>query len=236
MIDWRLSDEPVNTANPGEEGLSDEERKNVRCKIFFGYTSNLISAGTREVIRYLFQHSMIDVAVTTAGGIEEDLIKCMADTYMGDFTLSGKVLRQRGLNRIGNMLVPNDNYCKFEDWIMPILDEMLKEQQEDGVVWTPSKMIWRFGKEINNPDSVLYWAYKNQIPIYCPAITDGSIGDMIYFQTFKNPGLILDLVQDIRAMNDEAVCASPSKTGMLICGGGLCKHHICNANLMRNGA
>ena len=26
------------------------------------------------------------------------------------------------------------------------------------------------------------------------------------------------------------------RSGMLICGGGLVKHHICNANLMRNGA
>lgn len=47
----------------------------------------------------------------------------------------------RGLNRIGNMLVPNSNYCKFEDWIMPVLNQMLKEQQELGTNWTPSK-VW----------------------------------------------------------------------------------------------
>jgi deoxyhypusine synthase len=38
------------------------------------------------------------------------------------------------------MLVPNSNYCLFEDWIMPLLDDMLKEQQEQGTVWTPSKV------------------------------------------------------------------------------------------------
>lgn len=37
-------------------------------------------------------------------------------------------------------------------------------------------------------------------------------------------------------MNSEAVHASPRKTGMIILGGGLPKHHICNANMMRNGA
>jgi hypothetical protein len=52
----------------------------------------------------------------------------------------GKELRAQGLNRIGNMLVPNSNYCLFEDWIMPILDQMLLEQKEQGVVWTPSKV------------------------------------------------------------------------------------------------
>lgn len=34
---------------------------------------------------------------------------------------AGKGLRSRGLNRIGNLLVPNDNYCVFEDWINPVL-------------------------------------------------------------------------------------------------------------------
>lgn len=74
---------------------------------------------------------MVDVIVTTAGGIEEDLIKCLAPTFKGDFALAGAYLRSKGLNRIGNLLVPNDNYCKFEDWIVPIFDQMLKEQIED---------------------------------------------------------------------------------------------------------
>jgi len=131
-------------------------------------------------------------------------------------------------------LVPNDNYCKFEDWVIPILDSMLEEQTSRGFIWTPSKMIARFGKEINNPESVYYWAYKNNIPVFCPALTDGSLGDMIYFHSYKNPGLIVDIAGDIRSLNNEAIYAR--HTGMIILGGGLIKHHICNANLMRNGA
>ena len=70
----------------------------------------------------------VDCIVSTAGGIEEDFIKCLASTYLGDFALSGRDLRLKGINRIGNLLVPNDNYCKFEDWLNPILDQMLEEQ------------------------------------------------------------------------------------------------------------
>jgi len=104
--------------------------------------------------------------VTTAGGVEEDLIKCLAPTLVGDFTLSGKDLRQRGINRVGNLLVPNDNYCKFEDWIMPIFDEMLVEQKTKGAHWTPSRVIQRLGKEINNPDSIYYWAAKVKLSFF----------------------------------------------------------------------
>lgn len=78
----------------------------------------------------MFLMLKVDCIVTTAGGVEEDFIKCMADTYQGEFSLRGRELRDKGINRIGNLLVPNDNYCKFEDWLMPILDQMVKEQKE----------------------------------------------------------------------------------------------------------
>ena len=59
---------------------------------------------------------MVDVVITTAGGIEEDFIKCFRPTYMGDFNAhKGKDLRLKGINRIGNLLIPNNNYCKVRD-------------------------------------------------------------------------------------------------------------------------
>lgn len=77
---------------------------------------------------------------------------------------------------------------------MPIFDHLLKEQKENNVVWTPSKLITRLGEKINNPESIYYWAAKNKIPVFCPALTDGSLGDMLYFHSYKNPGLILDII------------------------------------------
>nr|XP_045235827.1 deoxyhypusine synthase isoform X2 [Macaca fascicularis] len=193
MIEKKL--EPLSQDEDQHADLTQSRRPLTGCTIFLGYTSNLISSGIRETIRYLVQHNMVDVLVTTAGGVEEDLIKCLAPTYLGEFSLRGKELRENGINRIGNLLVPNDNYCKFEDWLMPILDQMVLEQNTEGVKWTPSKMIARLGKEINNPESVYYWAQKNHIPVFSPALTDGSLGDMIFFHSYKNPGLVLDIVE-----------------------------------------
>jgi deoxyhypusine synthase len=233
MISWRLSDEPVKE-DESDLFIDPEVRKKVRCKIFLGYTSNMISCGVREVIRYLAQHRMVDVIVTSAGGIEEDFIKCLADLYHGDFHLPGAELRRKGVNRIGNLLVPNENYLKFEEWIMPQLDKILAEQKQKNKIFGPSKIIKRLGKEINNENSVYYWCWKNKIPVFCPALTDGSLGDMIYVHSFKNPGLIVDIAQDIRKINSETVWAK--KAGIIILGGGLVKHHICNSNMLRNGA
>lgn len=216
------------------EHINEKYKPKTNCTIFLGYTSNMVSAGIREIIRFLVEHKLVDVIVTTAGGIEEDFIKCMGSTYLGDFKLKGEALRKQGLNRTGNLIVPNSNYCLFEDWFQPILAEMVKQTKENGVNWTPSKMIALMGKTINNPSSIYYWAYKNNIPVFCPAITDGAIGDNIYFHLYKNPELRVDIAEDILHINNISVHSK--NTGMLIIGGGLIKHHICNANLMRNGA
>ena len=137
--------------------------------------------------------------------------------------------------------MPNDTYCKFEDWLRPILHKMhdevdAKASTDDAFHWTPSSMIdsVQGRRSMILPSSVYYWCHKNQIPVFCPAITDGSIGDMFYFHSYKRPGFIVDIARDIRLINDEAVKAKA--TGMIIIGGGLVKHHTCNANLMRNGA
>ncbi|KAF6231297.1 hypothetical protein HO173_010440 [Letharia columbiana] len=216
-----------------------------KTTLFLGYTSNLVSSGLRATLRYLVQHAHVSAVVTTAGGVEEDLIKCLAPTYLSSFGADGADLRRRGMNRIGNLVVPNSNYCAFEDWVVPILDAMLAEQEaskrtaprdEDRLVWTPSAVVARLGAEIADESSILYWAQRNSIPIFCPALTDGSLGDMLYFHSFRSAPAVLDIsiTRDIRKLNDIAINAR--RAGMIILGGGLVKHHIANACLMRNGA
>ncbi|CAA9997246.1 unnamed protein product [Nesidiocoris tenuis] len=228
MLDCRERPLSPNSLDTLEEDYFIQRRTN--CTIFLGYTSNMVSSGIRDSIRFLVQHKMVDCIVTTAGGVEEDLIKCLAPTYVGDFNIDGRILRDKAINRIGNLLVPNDNYCKFEDWVMPRLDALLDEQKKKGKVWSPSTIIERLGHEINDSNSILYWAAKNRIPIFCPALTDGSLGDMMYFHSYRNPGLVIDILQDLRRLNRIAV--KSTNTGMIILGGGVVKHHICNANLM----
>ena len=229
----------------------DPNDSSVRTTIFLGYTSNLVSSGLRSTLRYLVQHKHVSAIVTTAGGVEEDLIKCLAPTYISPqgFSADGATLRENGMNRIGNLIVPNSNYQKFEEWVIPILNAMFEEQEatrhlpddSEGspggkVVWSPSRVIHRLGKEINDEGSICYWAYKNSIPIFSPALTDGSLGDMFTFHTFKTSPryLNVDIIRDIRQISD--ISTSAARAGMIILGGGLVKHHIANACLWRNGA
>ncbi|MBI2045789.1 deoxyhypusine synthase [Candidatus Pacearchaeota archaeon] len=205
-----------------------------KAYIYLGYTSNLVSSGLRDIFRYLAEHKKVNVIATTAGGVEEDIIKCLGDFKVGDFRAPGKMLREKGINRAGNVFIPNSRYCDFEDFIIPIFTEILELQKRTGIVITPSELIWKLGEKINNKKSIYYWCWKNKIPVFCPAITDGSIGDMIYFFKSKNPDFKIDVAEDIWKINNTSI--GQNKTGVIVLGEGIIKHHICNANMFRNGA
>lgn len=210
-------------------------------RVFLGYTSNIISSGLREVIAYLVKHKKVDVIVTTAGGIEEDFIKALKPFILGEWNVNDAWLREHGINRIGNIFVPNDRYIEFEGYMREFFDRILKIEREEARAVTASEFIYELGRFMDErlgdekERSIIYWAYKNEIPIFCPAITDGSIGDMLYFykEEHGDRELIIDIANDIVKLNNLAVEAS--ETASIILGGSLPKHSIINANLFREG-
>jgi len=202
--------------------------------IFLGYTSNMVSSGLRDIFRYLAARKLVNVIVTTAGGIEEDIIKCLGDFKLGSFEAQGSSLRDKGINRIGNIFVPNSRYVKFEEFFQPILEELYEEGKKTGEIISPSEIIWKLGEKINNRKSIYYWCWKNKIRVYCPALLDGALGDNVYFFQFKHPDFRMDIVQDITWFNNTTI--GLKKSGLIILGSGVVKHSILNANMLRNGA
>lgn len=208
-----------------------------KVTIFLGYTSNQVSSGNREIIRYLVQHKLVDCLVTTAGGIEEDFIKTHAPFMVADFRLDGAQLRRKGINRIGNLLAPNERYIWFEEFFQPILKELVEHQMKTNHHYSPSEVIDLMGKKINNEESIYYWAHKNKIPVFCPAFMDGAIGDNCYFFNYNRKSgqkLVLDQIMDHHRLIEMTL--DSKETGILVLGSGLVKHTLCNANMYREGA
>ncbi|MDD5700191.1 MAG: deoxyhypusine synthase [Candidatus Nanoarchaeia archaeon] len=205
-----------------------------KATIFLGYTSNMVSSGLRDIFRYLVKYKKVDVVVTTAGGIEEDIIKCLGNFVIGDFRARGAELRKRGINRIGNIFAANNRYVEFEKFVQPLLEKAYQEQKRTGKAICPSELIWKLGEAINNEESIYYWAWKNKVKIFCPAITDGALGDNIYFFKYKHDDFVLDVAEDVKRLNDTTI--GLKKAGAIILGAGLQKHAILNALMLRNGA
>ncbi len=208
-----------------------------KSTIFLGYTSNMVTSGNREIIKYLVKHKMVHVLVTTAGGVEEDIIKSLKPFAIGVFNVSGRSMYEKGINRTGNIFIPNDRYLYFEKFINPFLDRLYKEQKEKGIVHTPSQIAFELGREIsteqNHEDSILYWAYKNEIPVFCPALTDGSFGDLVYFMRQRHSDFKIEIAGDTKKIVD--IGLHNEKTAAIILGAGVVKHFILNANIFREG-
>ncbi len=201
--------------------------------IFLAYTSNMVSSGVREVIRYLVEHKFVDILVTTAGGIEEDVIKSLKPFVLGSFEADGHFLFEKGVNRIGNIFVTNDRYTYFEKKMDTILDKVYELQTKRGKALCSSEIIEIVGKSLENKESILYWAARNKIPVFCPAITDGAMGDMIFFMKQRQPNFLVDVSEDMQRI--VKLTLNAKKTGVIILGGGVAKHYTLNAQIFREG-
>ncbi|MBW2963567.1 deoxyhypusine synthase [Candidatus Woesearchaeota archaeon] len=208
-----------------------KEMKKEKAKIFLAFTSNMVSSGLREAICYLVKNKLVDVLVTTAGGVEEDMIKSLKKFVIGDFSAPGSMLLENGINRTGNIFVPNDRYYLFEKNLVPFLERMHEKQQ--GKPISCEEFLFNLGEHINHEESILYWAWKNKIPFFCPAITDGALGDMLYFFKKRKKDFYVDVTQDMTRIVDLAM--NSEKTGLIVLGGGVVKHHVLNAQIFREG-
>ncbi|MES1905714.1 MAG: Deoxyhypusine synthase, partial [Paramarteilia canceri] len=226
---------------------------NSNCTIFLGCTSNMISSGIRESLAFLMRNRMIDCMVTSCGAIEEDIIKCMQQYFVGRFDHDGSMLRKNHLARIGNMLVSENGYCSFEDLIIPILDVLLVEQINENRPVIISEFIKKLGEVVDDESSICYWSFKNDIPIFCPGIVDGAIGDMVFTHSLRSKAHLYDacpnLENMVQAGNDYVIfdqthdliqlskmSINAEKKAAVILGGSLPKHHILNASLLGGGA
>ena len=118
--------------------------------------------------------------------------------------------------------------------MQPILEEAYNEQKKTGKVLSASDLIWKLGEKINNEKSIYYWAWKNKVRVFCPAITDGALGDNVYFFKHKHSDFVLDIAEDTKKLNDTTI--GLKKAGAIILGSGTVKHAVLNALMMRNGA
>ncbi|MFH1316618.1 MAG: deoxyhypusine synthase [Candidatus Woesearchaeota archaeon] len=214
-----------------------------KAAIFLSYTSNMVSSGVREPIKYLVKHKKVHVLVTSAGGVEEDAIKSIMPFRIGNFYANGKTLFDSGIVRIGNIFATTEHYTYFEFFIRKVFDRLANEKAKNNksgiCIVTPSEIASMMGKligEEKNCDekgSILYYAYKNNIPLFCPGIVDGAIGDILYYYKMKNNKFYVDVGEDHKKIIDFVL--SCKKTGAIILGGGISKHYVLNANIFKDG-
>ena len=201
-----------------------------KCVKFISFTGNLVATGTRGALKELVKRKLVDVVVTTCGTIDHDVARCWKDYYRGSFLMSDAKLRDKGINRLGNVLVPNESYgVIIEQKMQGLLQSLWKEGIREV---SSSQMCREIGRRICNESSILYWAAKNSIPVYVPGITDGAVG----YQTWlfsQDHDFKLNLLKDSGELSE--IVFNAKRSGALLIGGGISKHHTLWWNQFKDG-
>jgi deoxyhypusine synthase len=224
--------------------------KKDKALVILAFTSNMISSGLRETIAELCRKKFVDVIVTGIGSVEEDIIKIRMPFLLSEFRQDDAALHRDGINRIGNILVPNDRYEFLEKVAFEFYGEIFerfKERRPNGkfrAVISPSGLVRELGlfaqKKFNKNKkekkalerSWVFWAAKNNISVVLPAPVDGALGlQLAFFRQDRD--LVIDVADDLRKVG--AMVNSAKKVGGIILGGGFAKHHAIALNILRGG-
>jgi deoxyhypusine synthase len=201
------------------------------AKVFLTFTSNMVTSGLRGFFAQLIDLGIADVLVTTVGGLEEDIMKGTGEVFsIGNFNTDDVELHERGINRVGNLLIQNQSYMNFEDMITDILRKLYAKQKR----WSVSEMLREIGLLLDDQNSILYQAAKHDVPVFCPAITDGAFGFHLYLFQQENPDFIVDVVKDFG--NILLTTSYDDRKGVIALGGSISKHHAILATLLNGGA
>jgi len=202
-----------------------------QCTMFFSFPACIVSTGTRGVIRKLVEERLVDVVITTCGTLDHDLARVWRKYYHGDFLMDDADLHRRGINRLGNILIPNESYgIVLEQKMQPILEELYKSGRKN---MSSRQLAYEFGMRVQDKKSILYWAARNDIPVYVPGITDGAFGSQLWLFRQQHPDFNIDILKDEQELSD--IVFSAKKAGALMIGGGISKHHVIWWNQFRDG-
>ncbi len=199
-----------------------------RCTNFFSFPACIVSTGLRGAIAQHIQD--FDAVITTCGTLDHDLARAWGGGYYkGSFELDDAKLHREEIYRLGNILIPTGSYGPpIETKMNEILLELTKEKKE----WGGRELIHEFGKRVKDPGSILHQAAKHDVPIYVPGITDGAFGtNLLMFS--QDRGFKVDVLKDEKELSD--IIFDSKKTGALMIGGGISKHHTIWWNQFKGG-
>ena len=201
-----------------------------KCVTFLSFPAALVATGVRGVLRTLVQRRLVDVVITTCGTVDHDLARVWRDYYHGEFEMDDVQLHRLGVNRLGNVLIPNESYgIVLERKLQPWLRDMIRHKH----AWSTKELLWEFGRRAADKSSILYWCSRNRIPVVVPAITDGAVGYQLWCFWQDHKDFRIDVFRDEADLSDMVFAAK--RTGALIIGGGVSKHHTIWWNQFRGG-
>jgi len=197
---------------------------------FLSLAGPMVAGGLRQIIRDLIYQDYVDAIISTGANITHDLIEALGHKHsIGGLTVRDAHLRDRGIGRIYDINVKMKAFEDSERKVYKILESLPEEKRRNIAGY---EVLWEIGKSLRDDNSILKTAYTKGVPIICPGIQDSMLGMNLWtFSTLKT--LLINQLKDLTKLSEIAFEAK--KVGAIIIGGGVPKHHLLIANLLRGG-
>ena len=200
------------------------------CISFLSFVGAIISTGLRGIIKDMIEHRWFDVIITTCGALDHDIARHFSNYNEGSFTLDDAELNDADFHRLGNVLVPMDSYGPLIEKKMQMF---LEEEYNNGTREMSTEDVCKMiGKHLGD-DSFLHSAYKNNVKVIVPGIMDGAVGSQIWLFAQKHSDFKLNIIKDADTLS--GIIFKAKKSGALMIGGGISKHHTLWWNQYRDG-
>jgi len=216
-------------ARSGEDGVLN----------WLSFPACLCATGTRGFFVEAVKRKAFNVISTTCGTLDHDIARTFQAYYHGAFELDDVELGEVGLNRLGNVIVPNTCYGEIlEQTVLPWLAEIEEERRAANPdnPWHgfgSIELCWALGDRIEDESSFLHWVAKHRIPVVIAGLSDGSIGAQLFMHRQRSPDFMLDFLADEQVLSDLTWTCEESHA--LMVGGGISKHHVIWWNQYRGG-
>lgn len=200
------------------------------CTRFLSFVGALMSTGARGIVRDMLKNRMFDAVITTCGALDHDIARSYKKYYAGDFRMDDRMLLGKDIHRLGNVLVPMASYGPLiEEKVQACLGQMYGKGRREIATFELTDYI---GSTLDE-SSFLYWAHKNSIPVIVPGIVDGAVGSQAWFFQQQHRDFRIDILKDETKLSD--IVFEAEKSGALMLGGGISKHHTLWWNQFRGG-
>ena len=200
------------------------------CLKFLSLVAAIISTGLRGIVKDMIKNKWFNVVITTCGALDHDIARHFSNYNEGSFTLDDAKLAEQNIHRLGNVLVPMQSYGPL---IEEKMQSFLEEEYNKGTREMSTEDICKMIGSHLGEDSFLYWASKNDIKVIVPGIVDGAVGSQIWMFTQKHADFKLNITKDADTLS--GIIFKAKKSGALMLGGGISKHHTLWWNQYREG-
>jgi deoxyhypusine synthase len=200
------------------------------CGIVLCLAGSLISAGLKKVFVDMIRHRMVDAIVSTGANIvDQDFFEALGyKHWIGEEKLRSGMfdgdLRELEIDRIYDTLIDEEELRICDDTLKIIADE-LEPRAYSSREFIKAMGAYLEEKGCKTKDSIVYEAYKHEIPIFVPAFSDCSAGfGLVAHQHFRGSSakVSIDSAKDFYELT-QCKMHNPT-TGLFMIGGGVPKN------------